>query len=386
MEYHRDGRRCCNATAKRFPAAAPFCLSCDVAGGRPDQTKGNFMAGVFTFASEPHPVWTPFAAEIHKAVWDDVGLEKVREFVHQWMKSYESAWDAASSRRCMRTEQATNQPSQPRVRAEVIEHWAESLGLSEDDCSQRLPTVLFGPLLPELPFPELPLPLPHRRLSEPERWAVLAAIHDYYLPDEQISPWPREQLDGPVPTWQDERDYEQHREEEKKRMAEDLAGVHYWRLVARVDELTEYDKPVIEGWLVDVIDNQARAPGPNRPEALTSEPNDRSPFGFQPPDPRHSDDFTYVCWYKTEYEFTKLQAACVKVLWDAWENKTPVLKEETILDKAGSLGSRLRDVFKEKKGMNAAWGTMIVSSSKGCFRLREPEKTQSPGKPQENPS
>jgi hypothetical protein len=74
------------------------------------------------------------------------------------------------------------------------------------------------------------------------------------------------------------------------------------------------------------------------------------------------------------------------VLWAAWENKTPVLSEETILEQAGSEGSRLRDVFKEKRGMHRAWGTMIVEAGKGRFQLHEPEKPQPPGKPQENPT
>jgi hypothetical protein len=101
---------------------------------------------------------------------------------------------------------------------------------------------------------------------------------------------------------------------------------------------------------------------------------------------RHSEDFCSVVWFGTEYRFTKTQAACIRVLWEAWENKTPTLSEETILAKAGSQGSRLRDVFKSKKdGPHMAWGTMIVEAGKGRFQLQEPDRTQPPEKPQVAP-
>lgn len=115
--------------------------------------------------------------------------------------------------------------------------------------------------------------------------------------------------------------------------------------------------------------------------------DEKEPLGFRPTSPtRHSVDFTSVHWFGTDYTFSKTQAACLKVLWEAWEQKTPVLSEETILEQAGSAGSRLRDVFKSKKGMHEAWGTMIIEAGKGRFRLKEPEKTQPPAKPQENPA
>lgn len=131
--------------------------------------------------------------------------------------------------------------------------------------------------------------------------------------------------------------------------------------------------------------------------AIESDPPSRrvvTGFGVQlePPEPpieteaRHSEDFSSVVWFGSEYSFTKTQAACVRVLWEAWEQKTPDLKEETILERAGSEGSRLRDVFKSKGGMHAAWGTMIVPAGKGRFRLKEPEEPAPPAKPQENPA
>jgi hypothetical protein len=113
----------------------------------------------------------------------------------------------------------------------------------------------------------------------------------------------------------------------------------------------------------------------NPPEVQSvAEQNERTALGFPIPPVTHSADFSFVCWYGVDYNFTKTQAACVKVLYEAWDNRTPILTEETILEKAGSCGNRLRDVFKVKKKMHPAWGTMIVTAGKGRLRLQEPEK------------
>ena len=48
-----------------------------------------------------------------------------------------------------------------------------------------------------------------------------------------------------------------------------------------------------------------------------------------------------------------------------------MLSQSTILDRAGSDGSKLRDVF--DKGKHPAWETMIVAAErKGAYRLAEP--------------
>ena len=84
---------------------------------------------------------------------------------------------------------------------------------------------------------------------------------------------------------------------------------------------------------------------------------------------RHSQDYRSVHWFGTDYSFTPYQAACIKILWEAWRNGTPDVGVETILEKAGSESSRLVDVFKN----NNAWQKMIVSGkTKGSYRLKEP--------------
>lgn len=83
----------------------------------------------------------------------------------------------------------------------------------------------------------------------------------------------------------------------------------------------------------------------------------------------HSPDFRSVNWYGTLHEFTPQQAACVKVLWEAWENGTPAVGDATTLEAADSKAERLGLVFRD----HPAWGTMIVDgATKGTHRLADP--------------
>jgi hypothetical protein len=91
-------------------------------------------------------------------------------------------------------------------------------------------------------------------------------------------------------------------------------------------------------------------------------------------DARHSPDFASVFWFGAEFEFTKSQAACVKVLWESLQNRTPSVGQETILELAESNQSELRMVFRD----HSAWGTMIVTSSKGRYKLQVPEGKKFP--------
>jgi hypothetical protein len=86
---------------------------------------------------------------------------------------------------------------------------------------------------------------------------------------------------------------------------------------------------------------------------------------------RHSKDFRSVHWYGCDYSFSPTQAACVKVLWEAWENGTPELGQATILEhpEVEAESERLIDVFKG----HPAWGKMIVKGrTAGAYRLAEP--------------
>jgi hypothetical protein len=128
---------------------------------------------------------------------------------------------------------------------------------------------------------------------------------------------------------------------------------------------------------VDILQPQDAAPGgrqatPEEPAAAGGTPQATAADGDAKPEEqsRHSLDFRSVYWFGEEHIFTPTQAACVKILWENWEQRTPTVGEQTILDTADSAGSRLRDIFKG----HPAWGKMIAPAGKGAFRLQEPEK------------
>jgi hypothetical protein len=98
---------------------------------------------------------------------------------------------------------------------------------------------------------------------------------------------------------------------------------------------------------------------------------EQPPATQQPTSPaRLSDDASSAHWYGQDYTFTATQAACVKVLWRNWDNGTPFIRQETILERAGAESQRLVDIFKH----HPAWDTMIKAGKpKGTFGLVAPE-------------
>jgi hypothetical protein len=87
--------------------------------------------------------------------------------------------------------------------------------------------------------------------------------------------------------------------------------------------------------------------------------------------PKHSADFSHVHWPDgRDFYFTQTQAACVKLLWEAWENGTPVLHQKSVLThtEVDSESEQLKDVFKDSR----AWGTIIVPGPlRGTYRLAD---------------
>lgn len=84
---------------------------------------------------------------------------------------------------------------------------------------------------------------------------------------------------------------------------------------------------------------------------------------------RHSVDFASVLWFGQSYSFTASQAHIVRLLWEAWRNGTPNMRQETLLARVGSEGDRLANLFRD----HPAWNTLIVpGGAKGTFRLQEP--------------
>ena len=87
------------------------------------------------------------------------------------------------------------------------------------------------------------------------------------------------------------------------------------------------------------------------------------------PQARHSPDFRSVIWFGQTYSFTANQAACVRLLWEAWENGTPELSGAKILEEADIDQDRLSAVFRD----HPAWKTMIrPGHTKGAYRLSPP--------------
>lgn len=88
------------------------------------------------------------------------------------------------------------------------------------------------------------------------------------------------------------------------------------------------------------------------------------------PTPTHSPDYRSVDWYGDAYTFTTTQAACVKVLWEAWQSGALAMGAQAILTEAGSEGNRLDQLFRG----HHAWGTMIVrGETPGTFMLKSPQ-------------
>lgn len=86
------------------------------------------------------------------------------------------------------------------------------------------------------------------------------------------------------------------------------------------------------------------------------------------PGARHSPDFRSVRWFGTDYTFTPMQAAVVSQLWEAWEQETPDVGGQYLLENAGLEANRFDLVFRG----HPAWKTMIGSITKGSYRLCEP--------------
>lgn len=119
----------------------------------------------------------------------------------------------------------------------------------------------------------------------------------------------------------------------------------------------------------DCFDKDEIKVTPKLTEPETAKPPASSGWGIE--SIRHSEDFRTVSWYGTEYSFTVSQARAVKILWEAFDNKTPDIGGETLIERIGSESSRPSDIFKG----NSAWNTMICSGkTKGSLRLVEPKK------------
>lgn len=183
---------------------------------------------------------------------------------------------------------------------------------------------------PYSPDPKQPLPMPDFGAG----CAVLAAVHDQNCA-RCVALWP-------PPT-----------------AHEDPVGHALWKMLRK--EVIKKPDPAYVRKMLDSVRMELGKQG-----AL--------PSGAKGDDSKvlHSDDFRSVVWLGTPYTFTKNQAACVKVLWEAWTAGTPELEGLTVVTRADVAQTRLIDVFRSKGKAHSAWGTMIVQgTSKGAYRLND---------------
>jgi hypothetical protein len=176
-----------------------------------------------------------------------------------------------------------------------------------------------------------------------------------------------------------------------EKLEEGLVGLAAWEWHHRdrLDALLSAVGSSLDRLLPEVVEERPRDAYYELPEVFSAwhwieEGLDRlgaSSAGRPSAAARHSPDFRSVIWYGTPYTFTGNQAACVKVLWEAWEAGTAHLAQETVLEQAAVESGRLIDVFKD----HPAWGRMVARGPrKGLYSLQPPAPAggakTSPGK------
>ena len=73
----------------------------------------------------------------------------------------------------------------------------------------------------------------------------------------------------------------------------------------------------------------------------------------------HSPDFASVRWNGHLYALAAKQRRVVKVLWDAFEQGSPCVSGDYLLEVAGAASPRVADLFKR----SPAWESLIVRGS-----------------------
>lgn len=101
------------------------------------------------------------------------------------------------------------------------------------------------------------------------------------------------------------------------------------------------------------------------------------------PNTDHTLDFTSVVWFGKHYQFSKTQAACIKVLWESWEQGTPAMRGESIASsvaqaKDAAAVRELPRIFTEHGKRHPAWGAMIVPGGlyKGTYQLQPTDEAK----------
>lgn len=196
------------------------------------------MSSLLPFTSGSHPVWSPMANEIHAAIWDHVGLEKVQGFVREWASGWSAglnAQEAARQQKFALARQALHSPDD------------STLNLIADNLPDdwQLKEALWEPVPPDLP-----LPPSHRPRSLAEKWAALAAVHDVFdLSGDKVLPWPIPEDDQDLPALTEWMRGE---------------GGSYLVLMRAAAALTDTEADPVGRWLEDLKNGGAPAANPSK--------------------------------------------------------------------------------------------------------------------------
>jgi len=170
-----------------------------------------------------------------------IGAEPFRKKLLEWKAVYDGLDAAVTSYHEKREEyfeRASNDPGLHDSEAGPPEDdyvWATGSYDTEDGhiaAAAWVPKELGDEAHPE--DPTLPLPLPMRLLRQPEEYVVLSAIHDHYVTDEKISPWPD--------TWDEGLPEEEYKDLRSKANSANL----YFLLCREVPNINDADRPRLE--------------------------------------------------------------------------------------------------------------------------------------------
>lgn len=107
-------------------------------------------------------------------------------------------------------------------------------------------------------------------------------------------------------------------------------------------------------------------------ECVAALPTSRRRPRPENPAPIHSDDFTHVNWFGTEYRFAfGHQANVVRLLWEEWAKGRLGLSQQTIAKaiESGNDHYKIQHTFRG----HPALGSMIMRVGKGIYALVEPQ-------------
>jgi hypothetical protein len=86
-----------------------------------------------------------------------------------------------------------------------------------------------------------------------------------------------------------------------------------------------------------------------------------------------SDDGRCINWKGDEYQPTQMQGLILLALYEAWGRGLPDVPNKTLLKKAQAAPTSIvKSIFKS----SALWQTLVISKSRGTYRLNLPEITQ----------